>query len=66
MKRLGQRTECFFNVIFSPPYLGEQSGPVGFYGDAGGLQEGGDLVGGDGDAVVVEDQSGVDAGQFVV
>merc|ERR1719374_437057 len=46
--------------------LGEKRGPVWLNRDAGGLQEGGDLVGGDGNAVIVKDEGGVDAGQFVV
>merc|ERR1719423_334407 len=46
--------------------FGEKRGPVWLNRDAGGLQEGGDLVGGDGNAVIVKDEGGVDAGQFVV
>ena len=46
--------------------LGEKRRPVGFDGNAGRLQEGGDLVGGDGNAVIVKDERGVDASQFVV
>ncbi|GMS98587.1 hypothetical protein PENTCL1PPCAC_20762, partial [Pristionchus entomophagus] len=41
--------------------LGEEAGPEGLDDDVGGLQEGGDLVSGDGDLVVVEDEGGVDA-----
>ncbi|GMR52802.1 hypothetical protein PMAYCL1PPCAC_22997, partial [Pristionchus mayeri] len=41
--------------------LGEESRPERLNGDVGGLQEGGDLVSGDGDLVVLEDEGGVDA-----
>ncbi|GMS99871.1 hypothetical protein PENTCL1PPCAC_22046, partial [Pristionchus entomophagus] len=41
--------------------LGEESRPERLDGDVGGLQESGDLVSGDGDLIVLEDEGGVDA-----
>ena len=46
------------------PYLGEESGPVGLDGDTGGLDDGVDLLGGDGDVIVGKDEGGVNAGEF--
>lgn len=44
--------------------LGEQGGPVGLHGDVGGLQDGVDVVSGDLQTIVVEDQSRVGAGKL--
>ena len=45
-------------------HLGEKSGPVGLDLDASRLADGGDLLGGDGDVVVSQDEGGVDTGKF--
>merc|ERR1719340_9811 len=44
--------------------LGEESGPVGLEVDSGSLEDGGDLLGGDGDVVIGEDEGGVHAGEL--
>ena len=46
--------------------LGEKAGPVRLNLDLGGLQDGVDLLTGDGDIVVGEDEGGVDTGEFAV
>ena len=50
-------------VIFVS-YLGEEAGPVGLELDSSSLEDGGDLLGGDGDIVIGEDERGVDAGEL--
>merc|ERR1719150_2760907 len=44
--------------------LGEEAGPVGLNIDTSSLKDGGDLLGGDGNIVIGEDEGGVDAGEF--
>merc|ERR1719187_276329 len=44
--------------------LGEKAGPEGLHGHLSGLQDGGDLLTGDVDLVVGENECGVDAGQL--
>merc|ERR1719348_1694321 len=44
--------------------LGKESGPVGLNLDTGGLDDGGQLLGRDGDIVVGEDEGGVGAGKL--
>ena len=44
--------------------LGEESGPVGLEVDSGSLEDGGDLLGGDGDVVIGKDEGGVHAGEL--
>merc|ERR1719370_581018 len=46
--------------------LGEEAGPVGLNIDTSSLEDGGDLLGGDGDIVISEDEGGVDAGELRV
>lgn len=46
--------------------LGEEAGPEGLDFDLGGLQDGLNLLGRDGDIVVGEDKGGVDASEFGV
>merc|ERR1719195_53308 len=46
--------------------LGEEARPVGLNIDTGSLEDGGDLLGGDGNIVVSEDEGGVDAGELRV
>merc|ERR1719150_1804781 len=46
--------------------LGEETGPVGLHIDTSSLEDGGDLLGGDGNIVVSEDEGGVDAGELRV
>ena len=45
-------------------YLGEEAGPVRLEVDSSSLEDGGDLLGGDGDIVISEDEGGVDAGEL--
>lgn len=45
-------------------YLGEEAGPVGLEVNSSSLEDGGDLLGGDGDVVISEDEGGVDAGEL--
>ena len=47
-------------------YLGEEARPVGLNIDTGSLEDGGDLLRGDGDVVVGEDEGGVDASKLRV
>merc|ERR1719192_2471112 len=44
--------------------LGEKAGPVGLNIDTSSLEDGGDLLGGDGNIVIGEDEGGVDAGEL--
>merc|ERR1711878_208131 len=44
--------------------LGEEAGPERLDGHLGGLQDGGDLLAGDVDVIVGQDEGGVDAGEF--
>merc|ERR1719400_1638891 len=44
--------------------LGEEAGPVGLNIDTSSLEDGGDLLGGDGNIVISEDEGGVDAGEL--
>merc|ERR1719348_2095670 len=44
--------------------LGEEARPVGFELDSSSLEDGGDLLGCDGDVIVGENEGGVDAGEF--
>merc|ERR1719336_3535735 len=44
--------------------LGEEAGPVGLNIDTSSLEDGGDLLGGDGNIVIGEDEGGVDAGEL--
>merc|ERR1719195_780358 len=46
--------------------LGEEAGPVGLNIDTSSLEDGGDLLGGDGNIVIGEDEGGVDAGELRV
>merc|ERR1719150_1821689 len=46
--------------------LGEEAGPVGLNIDTSSLEDGGDLLGGDGNIVVSEDEGGVDASELRV
>merc|ERR1719153_829718 len=46
--------------------LGEETGPVGLNIDTSSLEDGGDLLGGDCNIVVSEDEGGVDAGELRV
>merc|ERR1719300_1685965 len=46
--------------------LGEEAGPVGLNIDTSSLEDGGDLLGGDGNIVISEDEGGVNAGKFRV
>ena len=46
--------------------LGEQGRPVALNLDTGGLEDGGDVVGRDLNAVIGADESGVDAGKLTV
>merc|ERR1719451_4480 len=46
--------------------LGEEARPVGLNIDTGSLEDGGDLLRGDGDVVVGEDEGGVDASELRV
>merc|ERR1719150_198615 len=46
--------------------LGEEAGPVGLNIDTSSLEDGGDLLGGDGNIVISEDEGGVDAGELRV
>merc|ERR1719451_271389 len=46
--------------------LGEETRPVGLNIDTSSLKDGGDLLGGDGNIVVGEDEGGVDAGELRV
>ncbi|KAF1769259.1 hypothetical protein GCK72_001075 [Caenorhabditis remanei] len=46
--------------------LGEKSWPVWLELDVGGLEKGGDLLAGDGDLVILKDESSVNASQFLV
>ena len=45
-------------------YLGEEAGPVRLEVNSSSLEDGGDLLGGDGDIVIGEDEGGVDAGEL--
>ena len=47
-------------------YLGEKSGPVGLKLTSSSLQDGGDLLSGDGDIVISQDEGGVAAGKLRV
>ena len=47
-------------------HLGEEAWPVGLHLNTGGLQDGVDLLGGDGDVIVGEDEGGVDTSQLGV
>merc|ERR1719153_962132 len=46
--------------------LGEEAGPVGLNIDTSSLEDGGDLLRGDGNIVVSEDEGGVDASELRV
>merc|ERR1719352_2112827 len=46
--------------------LGEEAGPVGLNINTSSLEDGGDLLRGDGDVVVSEDEGGVDASKLRV
>merc|ERR1719474_1297672 len=46
--------------------LGEEAGPVGLNIDTSSLEDGGDLLGGDSNIVIGEDEGGVDAGELRV
>merc|ERR1719150_2424761 len=46
--------------------LGEETRPVGLNIDTSSLEDGGDLLGGDGNIVIGEDEGGVDAGELRV
>merc|ERR1740123_1915759 len=46
--------------------LGEEAGPVRLNLDTSSLEDGGDLLGGDGDVIVGEDEGSVDAGKLRV
>merc|ERR1719220_3111754 len=46
--------------------LGEETRPVGLNIDTSSLEDGGDLLGGDGNIVIGEDEGGVDAGKLRV
>merc|ERR1719511_578869 len=46
--------------------LGEEAGPVGLNINTSSLEDGCDLLGGDGDIVIGEDEGGVDAGELRV
>ena len=47
-------------------HFSEEPGPVGLDLDPGGLDDGCELLGGDGNIVIGEDESGVDAGELRV
>lgn len=45
-------------------YLSEKTGPVGLNGNTSSLDNGADLLAGDGDVIVGKDEGGVDAGEL--
>ena len=45
-------------------YLGEKSGPVGLKLNTSSLEDGGDLLSGDGNVIVSEDEGSVAAGEL--
>ena len=47
-------------------YLGEEAWPVRLNLNTSSLEDGGDLLGGDGDVIVGEDEGSVDAGKLRV
>jgi hypothetical protein len=47
-------------------HLGEEAGPVRLHLHTGRLQDRRDLLGGDGNVVIREDEGGVDAGELAV